>query len=115
MQNGKNNKKTERGRSTLFRTIKTELKKLNVKVIDIQGESTPVISFVLEKYSPGEVGEILQMSYDIICRSGLHCAPLIHKCINTYPQGTIRISLSRFTTEEEVNYFINAIKDIVNE
>ena len=99
----------------LVRKIKTELKKLNVKVIDIQGESTPVISFVLEKYSPGEVGEILQMSYDIICRSGLHCAHLIHKCINTYPQGTIRISLSRFTTEEEVNYFINAIKDIVNE
>ena len=99
----------------LVRKIKTELKKLNVKVIDIQGESTPVISFVLEKYSPGEVGEILQMSYDIICRSGLHCAPLIHKCINTYPQGTVRISLSRFTTEEEVNYFINSIKDIVNE
>ena len=80
----------------------------------IRDRSTPVISFVLENYSPEEVGEILQMSYDIICRSGLHCAPLIHKCIGTYPQGTVRISLSRFTTEEEVNYFINAIREIVN-
>ncbi|WP_455538888.1 aminotransferase class V-fold PLP-dependent enzyme [Terrisporobacter sp.] len=98
----------------LGKKIKRELKNLNAMVIDVDGECTPVISFVLPNYSPNEVGEILQMSYDIICRSGLHCAPLIHKCINTYPKGTIRISLSRFTTEEEVNYFIKAIKDIVN-
>lgn len=97
----------------LVNKIKTELKKMNVNVIDVSGEITPVISFTMEEYSVNEVGEILQMSFDIICRSGLHCAPLIHKCLNTSPSGTVRISLSRFTTEEEVDYFINSIKDII--
>jgi len=35
-------------------------------------------------------------------RSGLHCSPLIHQCLKTSPRGTVRISLSRFTIEEEV-------------
>ncbi|WP_018589260.1 aminotransferase class V-fold PLP-dependent enzyme [Terrisporobacter glycolicus] len=98
----------------LVNKIKKELKKINVNVIDVSGETTPVISFTMEDYSVNEVGEILQMSFDIICRSGLHCAPLIHKCLNTSPSGTVRISLSRFTIEEEVDYFINSIKDIIN-
>lgn len=98
----------------LVNKIKKELKKMNVNVIDVSGETTPVISFTVDGYSVNEIGEILQMSFDIICRSGLHCAPLIHKCLKTSPNGTVRISLSRFTTEEEVDYFINALKDIVN-
>ena len=98
----------------LVNKIKKELKKMNVNVIDVSGETTPVISFTMKDYDVSEVGEILQLSFDIICRSGLHCSPLIHKCIKTSPSGTVRISLSRFTTEEEVDYFINAIKDIVN-
>ena len=91
------------------------MKKLGVRVIDVSGNTTPVISFILPNYSVSEVGEILGMSYDIVCRSGLHCAPLIHKYIKTAPAGTVRISLSRFTTEEEVDYFIKAIRDITNE
>ena len=98
----------------LVNKIKKELKSMNVNVIDVSGETTPVISFTVDGYSVNEVGEILQMSFDIICRSGLHCAPLIHKCLKTSPDGTLRISLSRFTTQEEVDYFINALKDIIN-
>lgn len=99
----------------LINKIKRELKNLNANVIDVNGITTPVISFTLPNYSVEEVGEILQMSFDIICRSGLHCAPKIHECINTNPEGTIRISLSRFTTEEEVDYLIDSIGKIVNE
>lgn len=98
----------------LVSKIKKELKKMNVRIIDVSGETTPVISFTLKGYSVNEVGEILQMSFDIICRSGLHCAPLIHEYLKTSPDGTIRVSLSRFTTEEEVDYFIKSIKDIIN-
>lgn len=98
----------------LVNKVKKELKKMDVNVIDVSGETTPVISFTMEGYNVNEVGEILQMSFDIICRSGLHCAPLIHKCLKTSPKGTVRISLSRFTTEEEIDYFINSIKDMIN-
>lgn len=98
----------------LVAKIKKALKDLSINVIDVSGETTPVISFTIDGYDVNEVGEMLQMGFDIICRSGLHCAPLIHRCINTSPKGTVRVSLSRFTTEEEVDYFINAIKDIIN-
>lgn len=94
--------------------VKKELKEMNINVVDVSGESTPVVSFVVPNYSVSEIGEILQMSFDIICRSGLHCAPLIHKCIKTAPSGTIRISLSRFTTEKEIDYFIESMREIVN-
>ena len=76
----------------LVNKIKKELKKLNVNVIDVSGETTPVISFTVDEYSVNEIGEILQMSFDIICRSGLHCAPLIHKCLKTSPNGTVRLA-----------------------
>ena len=94
--------------------VKKELKEMNINVVDVSGESTPVVSFVVPNYSVSEIGEILQMSFDIICRSGLHCAPLIHNCIKTAPSGTIRISLSRFTTEKEIDYFIESMREIVN-
>ena len=44
----------------LVNKIKKELKKINVNVIDVSGETTPVISFTMEGYSVNEVGEILK-------------------------------------------------------
>lgn len=98
----------------LLDKIKKELINMNVNVIDVSGETTPVISFTVDGYDINEIGEMLQMSFDITCRSGLHCAPLIHKFLKTSPNGTVRISLSRFTTEKDVDYFIYALKEIVN-
>lgn len=37
----------------------------------------------------------------IAVRSGLQCAPLAHKFLGTYPAGTVRFSVSYFTTEED--------------
>lgn len=98
----------------LLGKIKKELKKMNIDVIDVSGETTPVISFIVDGYDANEIGEMLQMGFDITCRSGLHCAPLIHKFLKTSPNGTVRISLSRFTTEKDIDYFIYALKEIVN-
>jgi selenocysteine lyase/cysteine desulfurase len=59
------------------------------------------------------VGEILTKSYDIICRTGLHCAPKIFRCLGC--GSTVRLSLSRFTTDEELDAVISAVKDITDE
>lgn len=40
----------------------------------------------------------------IVIRSGLHCAPLIHKTIGTYPRGLVRISTSIFNTCDEIKF-----------
>ena len=59
---------------------------------------------------PTDVGYILENSFHIILRSGLHCAPLIHKALGSFPKGSIRVSPSYFTTQKEIDVFIEAIQ-----
>jgi selenocysteine lyase/cysteine desulfurase len=55
----------------------------------------------------------LDSEYGIMTRCGLHCAPLAHKSLNTYPQGTVRFAFGGFNTEDDVNYAVSAIRDII--
>ncbi|MGQ9608465.1 MAG: aminotransferase class V-fold PLP-dependent enzyme [bacterium] len=89
----------------------------NVKVFDNLDDSlrTPVVSFRIEGWEVEEVGYILSQSFGIISRTGLHCAPLIHKAIGSFPDGTIRFSLSGFNTESEVEIAVDAVRRIANE
>lgn len=95
--------------------IEETLQSLGVHTIAVDGRRTPVLSFTVPGYTPEEIGDILYGSYDIICRTGLHCAPLILPYLGLEKQGSVRISLSRFTTREEVEAFLQAIKEIVSE
>jgi selenocysteine lyase/cysteine desulfurase len=61
---------------------------------------------------PEEVGYILESSYDIIVRTGIHCAPLLLEPVGVHPWGTVRCSPSYFTTDEEIEKFIDSVKDI---
>lgn len=47
-------------------------------------------------------------------RCGLHCAPLAHKSIGTYPNGTVRLSISYFTTKQEIDYALMVLNKICN-
>ena len=65
-----------------------------------------------DRYSPEDIGDMLYGSFDIICRTGLHCAPLIFPFLAMQKQGTVRFSLSRFTTKEEVEQTVEALEAI---
>ena len=56
----------------------------------------------------------LELNYGIMTRVGLHCAPLAHKSLGTFPRGTVRFSFSAFNTEKEVDICIDAIKDLLS-
>lgn len=62
-----------------------------------------------------EITYLLSDRYDIATRGGKHCAPLAHKRMGTLEQGMVRISVSSFTTEEEVNSVIAAVKELSQE
>jgi len=70
--------------------------------------------FTVDKMVPEEVGYVLESSYDIVVRTGLHCAPLLMKPLGVYPWGTVRVSPSYFSTDDEITKFIEAMKEIVN-
>lgn len=91
--------------------VKAGLRQLGMRMIDPPGQCTPVVSFNIDKMTPQAVADLMMGSYDIICRHGLHCAPKIFECLDE-PLGTVRISLSRFTTEEEIAGLLLAVADI---
>lgn len=54
----------------------------------------------------------LEMEYGIMTRVGLHCAPVAHKSLGTYPEGTIRIAFGLDNTMEEIDCCLDALKRI---
>ncbi len=74
---------------------------------------TSVVSLDFKELDNGIICHQLDKKYGIATRSGLHCAPSAHKTLNTFPDGTIRFSFGYFNTEEEVDYIIKCIKEIL--
>lgn len=58
---------------------------------------------------PQDAGAILDADFAIAVRVGLHCAPLVHESIGTYPQGGVRFSLGPFNTTEDIHRAIEAM------
>lgn len=78
-------------------------------------ERAAVIAVNIKDLDSGEVTFRLDREFEIATRSGIHCAPLAHKSIGTLEQGAVRFSLGYFTTKEEVEEAIKAIKVIASE
>ncbi len=78
---------------------------------DSQG---PVFCFNIKGLLPSDVGYILLNSYDINVRTGLHCAPLINEKLGINHYGTVRISLSDFTTADELRTLVRAVSQIAS-
>lgn len=76
------------------------------------GKRTNAISFNVIGEDPSEIAMKLN-DKNIDLRVGLHCAPLAHKAMDTYPNGTIRFSPGVFTKEDEIDYALNSLCDIV--
>ncbi|MDP2798649.1 MAG: aminotransferase class V-fold PLP-dependent enzyme [Deltaproteobacteria bacterium] len=108
----------ERIRAHELRLIRQMTEGLSaIKGVKIYGpraadEKTGIVSLNIEGKSPSEVCLILDRKYGIMTRGGLHCAPIAHKTIGTFPNGTVRLSLGYFNTMEEVDQVIRAIYEI---
>lgn len=61
---------------------------------------------------PEELAGELESRFGILTRPGIHCAPLAHRAIGTFPAGTCRLSFGAFTTLEEVETAADALRDI---
>lgn len=89
--------------------LENGLQSLGAHLIHVNGCRTFVVSFQFPGWVNEEVGYILDKCYSIICRVGLHCAPLIHRYIGSGRKGTVRFSLSRFTSEDDINTTLEAM------
>lgn len=89
-----------------------ELKKLKFIEIYSKQNSQNVFSFNIKNLDSSYVANELSEKYNICVRSGLHCAPFIHKKINTLDCGAVRVSLDFNNTYEEIDKLILALKKI---
>ena len=71
-----------------------------------------VVSFNVAGAMPSEVALILDQSFGIMARPGLHCAPGAHHTLGTFPTGTVRFSFGWFNTPDEVDAAVEALREI---
>ena len=67
---------------------------------------------VPEGLTPQDLGSILDTTFEIAVRPGLHCAPYLHKRLGTFPDGTLRLSPGPFTTDDQITTFLDALTEI---
>lgn len=71
-----------------------------------------VVSFNLEGVDPAVAAAELDQRFEIMCRAGLHCAPAAHRTAGTFPEGSIRLSLSWFTSRDDIDTTLGALMEL---
>lgn len=108
-------KTVEQIRTEEFEITRYALDKLeNLSGIQVYGPRDPeqivgVISFNMIGIAAEEVGAWLDQNYDIMVRTGLHCAPLIHEIMGTKEKGTVRLGIGHYTDKDDIDYLIDAL------
>ena len=104
------------GRHEVF-LIRNMAKKLSqipgIHVFHAPQHQSGVLSFVVEGLDCEEVGRRLA-AMDIAVRCGLHCAPFAHKTAGTLQTGTVRASVSAFSSERDIDRLTNAVNEIIS-
>ena len=85
----------------------------NNKIRIFAEDDMGIISFSVKGKSPNEIADILNERFDIAVRSGLHCAPLMHKFLGTEKEGLVRVSIGFENSEDDALKLIKALDKIV--
>jgi cysteine desulfurase/selenocysteine lyase len=68
------------------------------------------VSITLVGWEPVDLGAALDGSFGIAVRAGLQCAPLAHRTAGTWPRGTVRLSPGAFTTDDDIDQALRALR-----
>ena len=94
-----------------------EVKKLpSVRIAGRQGTEgrVAVVSLDFEGRDNAVTAFRLEQEYGIMTRVGLHCAPMAHRALGTFPQGTVRFAFSAANTEDEIDRCVRALHSILD-
>lgn len=73
-----------------------------------QGE---LFSISHPRFDPAVIGNTLWEKYGIEVRLGMHCAPLAHQTLGTFPTGTVRIAPSPYHRPQDFDYVVGALQE----
>jgi len=102
----------------LVRMLRDGFKALDGVTLHCQDDLTDhisVLSFNIDGMEALDTGTFLDGEYDIACRTGLHCAPLVHEQLGTDQiGGSVRIGIGPFNTEDHIKTTIEAVREIAD-
>jgi selenocysteine lyase/cysteine desulfurase len=99
----------------LIRKLASGLKDLaNVEIYcgDSFEAHTAVLTVNVKGMHPSDVGAVLDGDFEIAVRTGLHCAPLVHETLGSFPKGAVRFSPGPFNTEDDIDKAVAAMTAI---
>lgn len=74
----------------------------------------PVFTVNLEGFDNNDLARELAQRWEIEARPGIHCAPLAHQTLGSFPQGALRLSPGYFNREEEIDRCLEAIRELAS-
>ncbi len=90
-----------------------EIESVTLYCADTPENKIPVLSFNIEGLEAADVGAMLDVDYNIACRTGLHCAPLAHRQLGTERiNGSVRLGIGPFNTGDEIDTLVGAVRRI---
>jgi cysteine desulfurase/selenocysteine lyase len=102
----------------LARMLRDGLRQLEGVTLYCQDDLTDhiaVVSFNIDGMEALDTGTLLDGEYNIACRTGLHCAPLVHEQLGTAKiGGTVRMGIGPFNTEDHIKTAIEAVGEIID-
>jgi cysteine desulfurase family protein len=102
----------------LTRRLRDGLREIDGVTLYCQQDLTDhigVLAFNVEGLEAADVGTMLDVDHNIACRTGLHCAPLVHEQLGTVARhGAVRFSVGPFNTVEQIDTAIGAVKEIAS-
>jgi len=78
------------------------------------GERTCTLSLSVPGLATSDVVLRLDEEFGVLARGGLQCAPLAHRTLATFPEGTVRLSPGFFNTHEQVDEAVDAVAAIAS-
>ncbi len=100
----------------LLTLLRDGLRQIDRVVLHCQEDLTDhlsVLSFNIDGLEASHTGTLLDVDYSIACRTGLHCAPLVHDQLGTTAvNGSVRFGIGPFNTEEHIQTAVDAVAEI---
>lgn len=79
---------------------------------DLKGHIA-VLLFNVNGFEAGNTGTILDVDHNIACRTGLHCAPMVHEQLGTDKiHGGVRFGIGPFNTDAHIDAAIAAVREV---
>lgn len=88
----------------------------NIRIVGKEGmkDRVAVVSLDFVQEDNAVIAFELEQNYGIMTRVGLHCAPIAHRTLHTYPQRTVRFAFSASNTRDEIDQCIEGFREILS-